>query len=81
MASMSYPQVMQGLQLQSHEIGTPHDQPHPSNHNSTSTITKFYHEINKHPTVNTGTTISSHNQFNHNDNHSIRSLSNTIEII
>lgn len=82
MTSMSYPQMVQGLQLQSHDIGSVHDQAHtnPSNRSSASTISHFYHEISKQPTVNTDATPS-HNQFNHNDNLSIRSLSNTIEII
>lgn len=86
MTSVSYPQMVQGLQLQSNEFGPLHDQTLLSSMSTSSTnrpstsLSQFYHEISKQPT--TGTDISpAHNQFNQNDNLSIRSLSNTIEII
>ncbi|XP_055325432.1 homeobox protein rough [Sitodiplosis mosellana] len=83
MTSMSYPQMVQGLQLQPNELGTLHDQTlmNPSNRSTASSLSQFYHEISKQPTTATVDTNPSHNQFNQNDNLSVRSLSNPIEII
>lgn len=85
MTSVSYPQMVQGLQLQSNELSSLHDQTlmnsltSSSNRPSTS-LSHFYHEISKQPT--TGTTIpTAHNQYNQNENLSIRSLANPIEIV
>lgn len=83
MTTMSYPQMVQGIQLQTNEIGTMHDQTlmtAPTNRTSASSLSQFYHEMSKQTTATIDTT-SSHNQFNQNDNLPIRSLSNTIEII
>ncbi|XP_031618274.1 homeobox protein rough-like [Contarinia nasturtii] len=87
MTSISYPQMVQGLQLQSNEVASLHDQTHmsplrsTSNRSTASSLSQFYHEINKQ-TITTTDTNPAHNQFNQNvDNLSIRSLSNPIEII
>lgn len=91
MASVSYPQMAQGLHLQPSEVATLHDQnlinPLTAIPNRSSTsLTHFYHEITKQPMpINENTPNHNHNhnhsQFNPNDSLSIRSLSNTIEII
>lgn len=85
MTSVSYPQVVQGLQLQSNEFATLHDQTLMSSLAATTSnrpISHFYHELSKQP-ANISTTASStvHNQLNQNENLSIQSLSNPIEII
>lgn len=89
MASVSYPQMAQGLQLQQSEVVSLHDQnlinPLTATPNRSSTsLTHFYHGISKQPMpINENTPNHNHNhsQFNPNDSLSIRSLSNTIEII
>lgn len=87
MTSMSYPQMVQGLQLQSNELGTLHDQTlmNPltasSNRTTASSLNQFYHEMSKQPTAPVTNTNPSHNQYNQNDNLSIRSISNPIETI
>lgn len=85
MTSVSYPQMAQGLPLQSNELGALHDQTlmnslSSSTNRPATSLSHFYHEISKQPT--TGTAISpAHKQFSQNENLSIRSLSNSIEII
>lgn len=91
MTSVSYPQMVQGLQLQStNELSTLHDQTLMSSlANSTSnrphhtaSLSHFYHGISKQPIG--GANVSTHVAHNHlrqNDNLSIRSMANTIEII
>lgn len=81
----SYPQMVQGLQLQSNELSSLHDQTlmnsitSSTNRPSTS-LSHFYHEISKQPTTDTAISTA-HSQYNPNDNLSIRSLSNPIEIV
>lgn len=83
MTSVSYPQMVQGLQLQPNDLNTLHDQTLmtlASNRQHTTSLSHFYHEINKQPIA--GTNLSTpHNHLRKNDNLSIRSISNTIEII
>lgn len=87
MSSVSYPQMVQGLQLQSNELNTLHDQTvmssltaSSSSRQHTASLSHFYHEISKQPVA--GTHVStSHNHLRQNDNLSIRSMSNPIEII
>lgn len=88
MTSVSYPQMVQGLQLQSsNDLNPLHDQalmnslatstsirPH------TASLSHFYHEISKQP-IGGANVTTAHNHLRQNDNLSIRSMSNTIEII
>lgn len=87
MTSVSYPQMVQGLQSHSNELNQLHDQtimntltPSSSNRPHTASLSHFYHEIGKQPiaSVNLSTT---HNHLRHNDSLAIRSMANTIEII
>lgn len=85
MTSVSYPQMVQSLQMQSSEFGSLHDQTllnslASSTNRSSTSLSQFYHEINKQPTTDTNPSPS-HNQYNQNDNLSIRSIANSIEII
>ena len=83
---MSYPPLMQGIQIQPSELGVLHDQTlmnrlnTSSNRSPASSLSQFYHEISKQSTSNADTN-SPHNQYNRNDNITIRSLPNSIEII
>lgn len=88
MTSVSYPQMVQGLQLQSqsNELTTLPDQTLMSSltastsNRPTTSLSHFYHEISKQPM--TGTNLSHvHNHLRQTDNLSLRSMSNTIEII
>lgn len=84
MTSISYPQMVQGLQIHSNDVASLHDQTHVNPLTTTSnrtSLSQFYQEISRQPMTTTDTNPS-HNQYNQNvDNLSIRSLSNTIEII
>lgn len=88
MTSVSYPQMVQGLQLQSsNELNTLHDQSlmnslttSASNRPHTASLSQFYHEISKQPIASANVTTA-HNHLRQNENLSIRSMSNTIEII
>lgn len=88
MTAVSYPQMVQGLQLQSsNELNTLHDQTlmnsltaSTSSRPHTASLSHFYHEISKQPMVGANVTTA-HNHLRQNDNLSMRSMSNTIEII
>lgn len=85
MASVPYPQTAQGLQLQPNELTSLHDQSliNPltaSSNRPQASLTHFYHEISKQSASNNENTHN-HNQFIQNENLSIRSIPNTIEII
>lgn len=85
MASVPYPQMAQGLQLQPNELTSLHDQSliNPlaaSSNRPQPSLTHFYHEISKQSVSNNENTHN-HNQFIQNENLSLRSIPNTIEII